>query len=174
MLFVVRFSLFLVVRCKGVSVVPAWFVRTFRVSIFGPQMTDDQTRPDESQKSGKNLIDSPLILHHSLLTGKTSHDKQLHFAPDEQLLSPLLTVSHSYGCSINTAGRINNTMSLRYEKSEFLSFASCQIAANSNEDRVAAVLNHRQSGAEKFSSFGVFDGHKGVRTHKLCTLLFYT
>jgi serine/threonine protein phosphatase PrpC len=54
-------------------------------------------------------------------------------------------------------------MTLRYEKSEYLTFASCQIVATSNEDRVAALLHHKKSGAEKFSSFGVFDGHQGVR-----------
>jgi serine/threonine protein phosphatase PrpC len=58
-------------------------------------------------------------------------------------------------------------MALRYEKSEFLSFASCQIVATSNEDRVAAALHHKKSGAENFSSFGVFDGHQGVRANLL-------
>ena len=54
-------------------------------------------------------------------------------------------------------------MAQRYEKSEFLSFASCQLIASSNEDRVAATLNHKTVGDGRFSSFGVFDGHQGVR-----------
>lgn len=53
-------------------------------------------------------------------------------------------------------------MALRYERSEYLAFASCQIVASSNEDRVAAVLNHKNCGISGLSSFGVYDGHSGV------------
>jgi serine/threonine protein phosphatase PrpC len=55
-------------------------------------------------------------------------------------------------------------MAQRYEKSEFLSFASCQLLATSNEDRIAASLNYKTLDEGKFSSFGVFDGHQGVST----------
>lgn len=53
-------------------------------------------------------------------------------------------------------------MSTRYDKSEFLSFASCQLSAESNEDRISTCMNHGSGGFESFSSFGVFDGHQGV------------
>lgn len=49
----------------------------------------------------------------------------------------------------------------RYEKSEYLTYASCQLAGVSNEDRLSAFISH--SGVENISSFGVFDGHQGVR-----------
>jgi hypothetical protein len=54
-------------------------------------------------------------------------------------------------------------MSLRYDRSEFLSFASCNLANQSDEDRVTSTMNHAGCGEESFSSFGVFDGHQGVR-----------
>lgn len=65
-------------------------------------------------------------------------------------------------------------MTLRYEKSEYLSYASCQIDSTSNEDRVAAALHHKKSGAEKFSSFAVFDGHQGVRISRLIFCSIHT
>ena len=53
-------------------------------------------------------------------------------------------------------------MTTRYHKSEFLTFASCQLVAASNEDRISTCMNHVGSDHGSFSSFGVFDGHQGV------------
>jgi serine/threonine protein phosphatase PrpC len=53
--------------------------------------------------------------------------------------------------------------STRYEKSEFLAYAFYGIAARSNEDRYASAMDHSDHGAQSLASFGIFDGHMGVR-----------
>lgn len=53
--------------------------------------------------------------------------------------------------------------SFSFDRNEFLSYAQFSIAANSDEDRFSAVMNHSNQGLESFASFGTFDGHMGVR-----------
>ena len=53
-------------------------------------------------------------------------------------------------------------MSVRYERTEYLAYAICQIACSTNEDRFYANMTHAVNGVESIASFGVFDGHLGV------------
>ena len=46
---------------------------------------------------------------------------------------------------------------------EYLAYAQYSIAANSDEDRYSAVMDHTERGVKSLASFGVFDGHMGVR-----------
>jgi hypothetical protein len=49
-------------------------------------------------------------------------------------------------------------------KNKNLSFATVNIAATANEDRYCNFLNHYDDGFRgEFSSFGLFDGHNGVK-----------
>ena len=50
-----------------------------------------------------------------------------------------------------------------YSCREFLACAQYSIAAKSNEDRHSAVMDHTKRGVRSLASFGVFDGHMGVR-----------
>ena len=53
--------------------------------------------------------------------------------------------------------------SVRYEKSDFLAYALYNIPAKSDEDRSCTSINHAADRMECMASFGVFDGHMGVR-----------
>ena len=48
-------------------------------------------------------------------------------------------------------------------KAEYLAYAFHCIAAKSDEDRFSASMNHAKSGMRNLASFGIFDGHMGVR-----------
>jgi hypothetical protein len=50
-----------------------------------------------------------------------------------------------------------------YSSCEFLVYAQYSIAAKSNEDIYCAVMDHTKRGAKSLASFGVYDGHMGVR-----------
>jgi hypothetical protein len=50
-----------------------------------------------------------------------------------------------------------------YEKRQFLESALCKINAKSNEDRSKACMSHAEDGMDDMASFGLFDGHLGVR-----------
>ena len=50
-----------------------------------------------------------------------------------------------------------------YSSSEYLAYAQYSIAAKSNEDRYSAVMDHTKRGVKSMASFGVYDGHMGVR-----------
>ena len=48
-------------------------------------------------------------------------------------------------------------------KAEHLAYALHCIAARSDEDRFSASMSHAKSGMRNLASFGIFDGHMGVR-----------
>jgi serine/threonine protein phosphatase PrpC len=50
-----------------------------------------------------------------------------------------------------------------YSSCEYLSYAQYSIASKSNEDRYSAVMDHSKRGVKSMASFGVYDGHMGVR-----------
>lgn len=50
-----------------------------------------------------------------------------------------------------------------YSSYEYLAYAQYSIAAKSNEDRYNAVMDHTKRGVKSMASFGVYDGHMGVR-----------
>ena len=50
-----------------------------------------------------------------------------------------------------------------YSSCEYLAYAQNSIAAKSNEDRYSAVMDHTKRGVKRMASFGVYDGHMGVR-----------
>ena len=56
------------------------------------------------------------------------------------------------------------TSSSSFYESEFLSYAFYGIAAKADEDRFNASMNHSSCGINSMATFGVFDGHMGVRT----------
>ena len=55
-----------------------------------------------------------------------------------------------------------------YSSCEYLAYAQHSIAAKSNEDRYSAVMDHTKRGVKSMASFGVYDGHMGVR-HSIST-----
>ena len=48
-------------------------------------------------------------------------------------------------------------------KGEHLGYACYSISSTSNEDRFSASINHVNAGVKSLATFGVFDGHMGVR-----------